>query len=292
MPKTDSRSGLARHDSSAPTEQIIESVRTDGAAIVSGLVDDRTVALLNDELGPYLVDREPGFRQSDGDFYGSNTTRVQGLARKSPAFVRELLVHPLLLRVADHFLLPNCGDYWLSQAETIFIGPGSRAQALHRDDINWSVAARSGIDLQLSALVAVGDYDAEVGATMVIPNGSLRADGSFDPSHARPVELEPGDALLYLGSTVHGGGANTTADRWRRAIYVGYLLGWLTPEESVALSVPAELARALPDRARRLLGWSNMHGNVRSAGIESQLQLWQMDKGDAARTGGAFRDQD
>ena len=44
--------------------------------------------------------------------------------------------------------------------------------------------------------------------------------------------MGPGDALVYTGKLVHGGGANLTPDRWRRAMHLSYVVGWLTPEES------------------------------------------------------------
>ena len=293
MPDAPSDCGLTRFRADSAIDDIVSAVRRDGGAIVSGLLGTEQFDSIVSELAPHVDARPTGFRGFAPDaFYGSNTKRIQGLAAKSRAFVDHVLLSPVLLAVADAILLPNCGDYWMSQAETIYIGPGNKAQALHRDDINWSRAARLGIDLQVSALVAVGDYDAAVGATMIVPGADRAHDAPFDPSLAVPVELEPGDALLYLGSLVHGGGANTTSDRWRRAVYVGYLLGWLTPEESVPLSVPEQVAATLPERARRLLGWSNIRGNRPEDGVASQLQLWQMDQNDAARFRDAWVDHD
>lgn len=284
--------GLRRLDHPTSIDEVLAAITADGAVVVSGLIDRVDSDRINDELSSYVDRREPGFRSIGGDqFYGLNTKRIQGLATRSRTFVDSVLVNPTLLAVADHFLLPNCGDYWMSQAETIFIGPGSEAQILHRDDLNWSRAATLGIDIQLSVLVALGDYDAAVGATMVVPRVNRSSPGPFDSSSARPVELEVGDALLYLGHVVHGGGANTTSDRWRKALYVGYLLGWLTPEESVPLSIPAHVARNLPRRARELLDWSNIRGNRRDSGLASDLQLWQLDGDDARGMGDAYVDR-
>ena len=180
----------------------------------------------------------------------------------------------------------------MSQAENIDIGPGSRAQALHRDDLNWSLAAQLRVDLQMSVLVARGDYDADVGATMVVPRShGWPLDRPLDTEPAAPVELLPGDALFYVGSLVHGGGANITTDRWRAAVYVGYLVGWLTPEEAVARSITPDVAAGLPRRARELLGWASMRGNTASEGPEAALQLWQLDRDDLQRHGELFVDR-
>jgi ectoine hydroxylase-related dioxygenase (phytanoyl-CoA dioxygenase family) len=144
----------------------------------------------------------------------------------------------------------------------------------------------------MSALVALGDYDAEVGATMVVP--SSHRDGynsSIDASRAQPVEMKPGDALIYLGSLAHGGGANTSTDRVRKALYIGFLLGWLTPEEAVPLAIPLEIAQTLPARARALLGLSSLRGNTATHGIESFAQLWQLDRDHLDQLDGAFLQQ-
>jgi len=282
--------GLERLPADTDPDKLADLLARDGAVIIEGLIDHRSVERIDAELAPHVEARHPGFDASFDDvFYGSNTKRLQGLASKSATFVNEILLHPTLLAVADRVLLEHCGDYWMSQAETIFIGPGNAAQELHRDDLNWNDAARLGINLQISVLTAIGDYDAECGATMVIAGSHLwPLDREIDESLARPVELEPGDSLVYLGWLVHGGGSNRTADRWRKGLYCSYLLGWLTPEEATARSLTAEVAATLPQRARELLGWSSLRGTTASDGPAAALKLWQLDDADLASHGGLF----
>lgn len=270
---------------------LTEYVRRDGGVIIEGLLTPREVETLHNQLQIHVERRSPGFREDAGDdeFYGRKTVRIQGLATKSRQFVDSVLLNEILLGLADNILLPHCGNYWMSQAETIYIAPGNPAQALHRDDINWSFAARQGIDLQMSTLIALGDYDSEVGATMVVPKSHLGGyDSPIDASLAEPVEMNPGDALIYLGSLAHGGGANNSANRIRKALYIGFLLGWLTPEEAVPLAIPLQLAQTLPERARALLGLSSIRGNTATEGVESFTQLWQLDKDHLEKLGGTF----
>lgn len=283
--------GLERLPADTDPDKLADVLRRDGGLVVEGLVTRTTALRIDAELAPHVEARHGGFDpEFDDAFYGSNTKRVQGLAHKSRTWVDEILLNPALLAVADRVLLPHCGDYWMSQAETIFIGPGNPSQELHRDDLNWHDAARLGIDLQISVLTAVGDYDADAGATMVIPGShAWPLDAPVDPADARPVELGVGDALVYLGSLVHGGGHNRTADRWRKGVYCSYLLGWLTPEEATSRSITPELAATLPQRARELLGWSSLHGTPSSAdGAAAALKLWQLDDADLERHGGLF----
>ncbi|MEI2818063.1 MAG: phytanoyl-CoA dioxygenase family protein [Microthrixaceae bacterium] len=282
---------LERCPADTDVAKLAEVMQRDGGIILEGLVSPADAARIDADLAPAVAQRTPGFiGEYDDAFYGANTVRVQGVPSRSRTFVDAILMHPTLLALADAMLLPYCGDYWMSQAETIFIGPGEPEQELHRDDVNWSFAARLGIDLQMSVLTALGDYDAEVGATMVIPATHRDGfDAPFDAAAAQPAELGVGDALVYLGSLVHGGGHNRTADRVRKGLYCSYLLGWLTPEEAPALSLRPEVAATLPLRARELLGWSSMRGNPRTAvGAEAALHVWQLDRDDLARFGGSF----
>ncbi len=287
-----SAAGLQHCAPGTPVDQIVAALQRDGAVVLVDCIAPAAVAAIDAELAPFVDERDPGFLHHVDDFYGGNTKRIQGLAAKSRAFVDELLLNRLLHDVTGAVLRESCGDYWLSQAETIYIGPGNPAQPLHRDDANWSHAARLGIPLQVSVLTALGDYDAEVGATMVIP-GSHRVplDHPIDPASAQPVELQPGSSLVYVGGLVHGGGWNRTADRWRKALYIGFLVGWLTPEEAVARSITPEVAARLPQRARQLLGWASLRGNGASEGPEAALQLWQLDAADAAATDGLFENR-
>ena len=271
--------------------ELSEIVRCNGGVVIEGLLTQGETSTVHDQLQPHVEKRSPGFREDAGDdeFYGRKTVRIQGLAAKSRQFVDSILLNEILLGIADNILLANCGNYWMSQAETIYIAPGNPAQTLHRDDINWSFAAKQGIDLQMSVLVALGDYDAEVGATRVVPFSHRDGYNSpIDSSLAQPVELQPGDALVYLGSLAHGGGANTSENRIRKALYMGFLLGWLTPEEAVPLAIPLEIAQTLPERARSLLGLSSLRGNTATTGIESFAQLWQLDRDHLDKLDGTF----
>ncbi len=70
--------------------------------------------------------------------------------------------------------------------------------------------------------------------------------------------MPPGSVLFYLGSTIHGGGANTTKAP-RAGLINTYSLGWLRQEENQYLTVPREIADSYPDHVRRLMGYQ-AHG--------------------------------
>ena len=60
---------------------------------------------------------------------------------------------------------------------------------------------------------------------------------------------------MWLGSTLHGGGANRSASP-RTGIIITYCLGWLRQEENQYLSCPPSIARSLDPKLQALLGYA------------------------------------
>jgi ectoine hydroxylase-related dioxygenase (phytanoyl-CoA dioxygenase family) len=119
------------------------------------------------------------------------------------------------------------------------------------------------MELQLSALWALDDFSAENGATRVVLGSHGRR--SLVPHGVDEVVqavMPRASVLFYLGSTLHGGGANRTA-RPRAGLVNTYALGWLRQEENQYLQVPREVAETYPDTIQRLLGYQS-HGLVGS----------------------------
>lgn len=285
------KASLNRLPADSDLIKIIDVIKQDGGVILTGLISPSHAVSFAEELQPAVDRRQPGFLAGHDDtFYGTNTIRMQSMARRSKTWVNEILLNPVLLSIADEILHPHCGDYWLSQSELIYLGPEQPAQELHRDDLNWPLAATiPNIDLQISCLIAIGDYDKEVGATRVVPGSHLWPKDRVAQEHEIvQAEMDPGDALVYVGSLVHSGGENKTSDRWRKALYLAFLVGWLTPEEAVPLTMPRELARLLPDRAKELLGLANLPSREGAYGAEAALQLWQLDEDDLKAANGGF----
>jgi ectoine hydroxylase-related dioxygenase (phytanoyl-CoA dioxygenase family) len=67
--------------------------------------------------------------------------------------------------------------------------------------------------------------------------------------------MPAGSAIVFLGTLVHGGGANRSADP-RLALSNQYCQPWARQQENYALAVPPELVREMSPRVRALLGYS------------------------------------
>jgi ectoine hydroxylase-related dioxygenase (phytanoyl-CoA dioxygenase family) len=87
--------------------------------------------------------------------------------------------------------------------------------------------------------------------------------------------MKPGDALFISGKTVHGGGANVTADQYRRAVSFAFNPGYLVGEEAYPFLVSRDVAAGLPERVQRILGFRSQYP-LGSPG------LWQVDYAELA----------
>jgi ectoine hydroxylase-related dioxygenase (phytanoyl-CoA dioxygenase family) len=262
---------VARIKASEPVELIADALREDGAVIVEELLDADLLRRFNAELDPLLADAAPSSDRTFlndvvGWFFGHQTRHVTGIAGKSNVFATEILTHPVYRAVSDAILLPSCASYQLNVAHVLDRGPGSDQQLLHRDEAVWIHLPQPHADVQLASVIALVDFTADNGATRVAP-GSHRWELGRAPTADElvPAEMAAGSAVIYLGSTIHAGGANVTADEWRRGMHVSYCLGWLRTEENQYLATPPEVVRSLPREAQQLLGFA-VHDALASGG--------------------------
>ena len=73
--------------------------------------------------------------------------------------------------------------------------------------------------------------------------------------------MDPGTALIFLGSALHGAGANLSQEV-RRGIIIGYSLGWLKPYENLWLAYSPEVAKTFPPELAALAGYAQHRPNL------------------------------
>ena len=245
---------------SASADEVVRILREDGGVIVDQLIDAPTVARINAEVDGWVAAADPAMRHLNPAlqfFFGDRTKHVSGLAGKSRTFATEVMVHPLLLGVCDEVLRPSCARYQLNLGHLLARGPGAEAQLLHRDEDVWNLVPRPHPELQLASIIALVDFDRDNGATRVVPRSQRWDRLRFpEPDEIADAAMRAGSAVIYLGSTLHGGGENRSADRWRRGIHLSYTLGWLRTEENNYLAVPPAVAARLPRLCQEVLGYA------------------------------------
>ncbi len=269
---------LQEIDAGQGATAICEAIERDGACIVLNALSTEHLVGMNRDLDDIIAATSPGLRHPTEeffvDFYGKSTIRLDGLPAKSDTFV-EVMQVPLMHEVCDHFIVPHCQAYLLNTAQLIQIGPGESAQLIHRDEDAWPEMPADRPQLEVEAMFALSDFTVENGATQVVPGSHLwEKEREPEPNEVTQAVMKAGSALYYLGSTLHGGGANRTTHEHRRGMFYGYVVGWLRTEENLYLTVPFEKVRDMPDRVKELLGYAP-HRGIGVVDVGSPMALFE-----------------
>ncbi|KAJ5979994.1 hypothetical protein N7481_007292 [Penicillium waksmanii] len=259
-------------------QEIVQKLHHAGALIIEGLLSKEQVKELNLELDEPLQAITAGSKHNVSavqDFHGSQTKRLTNVTTHSRVFRHQVLENELVHAVAERVFHQDSGTYWMGAAQVIQIGPGNKAQVLHRDQGQYPVFNLLGSkapEATINFLVALTDFTEENGATRVIPGSNLWENYSDLGSHGQtiPATMKAGDAVLMSGKTVHGGGENKTTEELRRGLAFTLQCSYLTPEEANPFIISLETIKELTPRAQRILGF-------RSQFPKSSPGLWQSD---------------
>jgi ectoine hydroxylase-related dioxygenase (phytanoyl-CoA dioxygenase family) len=240
--------------SDAGDQEVVAALERHGACVVLNQTSADIIDAVNADFRS-LFDDQGRFEESD--FNGYKTLRISGFLGVSEA-AAELTEHPRVLAAADAMLLPNCSNYQIGSLTGIEIWPGESDQELHVDDSVYPVCLHD-TQLQISAMWALNDFTAQNGATRVVPGShkkllSDRSSADYSGGNIVQAVMPRGSLLLYLGTTLHGGGANRS-DGPRAGLINTYSLGWLRQEENQYLNVPREVAMAQSTTIQRLMGY-------------------------------------
>ncbi|WP_066823761.1 phytanoyl-CoA dioxygenase family protein [Sphingomonas mali] len=235
-----------------PTRQLLEH----GYCVLSGALPAETIGGLDHDLAQAFA--VTPFCQ--GGFYGERTKRFGRLLARSPR-AAELVMHPVILAIAEHILAPWCDCIQLNLTQAIALHPRALTQLPHRDQDMWRGPTGS-IEYLVNVMWPFTPYREMNGTTLVWPDshGAKAIEPSPDTAPIA-IELDPGDALVFLGSTLHGAGGNRSFTTRRGAI-VSYCLGWLKPYENQWLAYPPETARHFAPELAALVGYRQHRPNL------------------------------
>jgi hypothetical protein len=195
-----------------------------------------------------------------GGFYGARTKRFGRLLTRSP-LARKLVQHPLILEISRRVLEPWCDTIQLNLTQALALHPGAPPQLPHRDQDMWRGAVGE-MEYLVNVMWPFTRYTRTNGATIIWPDShGKRAHDSDPPTGEFAAELEPGSALMFLGSTLHGAGGNSS-DEVRRGAIVSYCLGWLKPYENQWLAYPPDVARNFGPELAALVGYQQHRPNL------------------------------
>ena len=243
------------YDRDVETANVVAALQRDGAVVVREQAEPELVDAVLDDFREHF---DSSGTRDESDFNGYKTLRISSVLAVSRASA-ELVGHRRVLEVADAILLPHCVNYRIGSLTAIEIHPGETDQMLHPDDGIYPIKI-PGMEMQISALWSLHDFNEQNGATRVVPGSHSQMIRCFyrGDTEAVQVFMPKGSVLFYLGSTLHGGGANHS-DAPRAALVNTYALGWLRQEENQYLNVPREIAESYPETIRNLMGYRS-HG--------------------------------
>ncbi|GAB1192678.1 hypothetical protein APSETT444_001872 [Aspergillus pseudonomiae] len=148
------------------------------------------------------------------------------------------------------------------------IGPGGKAQPLHRDDYiahryhteidKWDDARDMNRESAVGLFVAGCRITKENGGTQFIPRSHLWGTDRNTPPRVDQcifADMEKGDGFIMLASAFHGGGSNVTEDEYRLAFATFITRGFLRQEENQFLSVPQDVARTYDRDIQEYIGY-------------------------------------
>ncbi len=221
-----------------------------GYLIIENAMNPDVLAAVTGELAPHLG----GAVYGTGPFFGPETKRVARVLAHSRS-AADLVLDEQVYGLVNEVLGPNCDSLQLSLTQAIEIHPGAPAQGPHRDQDMWWLP-RGLMECMINVMWALDDFTEDNGATRMWPRSNREHLDQFilPDDQAIPIVMPKGSACLFLGSTMHSGGANFSAGS-RRGLLVSYCLGWLKPWENQWLAYPPEIARTFPPELAALVGY-------------------------------------
>jgi len=295
---------FSRLPATSPATDIIKAFKDDGCVVIESMFTPSQLVRLNRDMDAALASVNAGRpanantaplpEGADAMVFGSNTKRVGGLLYRSSAFREDVCDNEALHGVSTE-LFKETGDYWLSTAQMIEIGPGSKAQPLHADASGWwpfwAMGDRWQPEFAVNFHIATTDTTKANGATGVVrgSHNSIKPSDLFDDpalsawqfpdEKVEQIELKAGDCLLLGGKIVHRGEANKTADEYRRLLSCTVISASLTPEEAHPIAIDGQTAKDMTERAKKFVGFRelntaigpNVWGDHREGGLKKVL---------------------
>lgn len=232
------------------------ALSANGWCLLSDLVPKHEVEALSADFDPVFA----ATPFCEGDFYGNRTKRFGSLLKRSGR-TATFVQHPTIMALIGEFLGPWCDMVQLNLAQAIELHPGAPLQYPHRDQDMWQ-GVKGEVEYLVNVMWPLTPFTRANGATLIYPGThGAKALSEGDPGIPLVAACEPGAAIVFLGSTLHGAGANLS-DGIRRGMVISYCLGWLKPYENQWLAYPPPIARRFSAELAALVGYAQHRPNL------------------------------
>jgi hypothetical protein len=232
------------------------ALRSTGWCLLNDLVPPAEVEALNADLSPIFA----ATPFCEGDFYGGRTKRFGSLLKRSEN-AAGLIQNDLIMALVRDALGPWCDTIQLNLAQAIELHPGAPLQYPHRDQDMWQ-GVKGEVEYLVNVMWPLTRFTRSNGATQLYA-GSHGAEALVEGEVGDPLvaACDPGSAIAFLGSTLHGAGANQSGEV-RRGVLISYCLGWLKPYENQWLAYPPPVARRFSPELAALVGYAQHRPNL------------------------------
>lgn len=291
---------LTRLSVDAPYQDIEDALLCDGGLIVKGFLSEDHISRMMTVLNKHCPPEHDFQYETPGSFFPHETKLLWTIAARDPCCGHEVCFHPLLAKLRAellhmHITRPNNSGTQDMQATTADIPPrlslsvafdmrpGAKQQPIHRDEDIWGTmhdrAWRREDIRQIGVLIAGTKSVKENGATLVIPGSHTWDDKRIpDVNDAAYAGMEPGDAMIFLSSTRHAGGANKVRDRnspLARRVMFSYFFarGYLRQEENMFVSIPRDVVLGMSEEMQALIGYEASSSHSGFVDFKSPMEL-------------------
>jgi ectoine hydroxylase-related dioxygenase (phytanoyl-CoA dioxygenase family) len=246
---------VGRDIAASDVARAAEEVRSSGFAILDGVLEDELVADVR--RGLYLA------WERVVDDVGEDRLRRAGELgvirlpmRYDPSFYR-LLGHPAIVALVDELLAPTA----ILHLQNGFVLPSARSEA--RENVFQFTyhmdfpRVLNGYVASLNVMVAIDEFSAANGGTMVCPGTQQRVEPPARKElegAAAAVECAAGSLLVFDSTLWHAAGTNRSG-RDRLAVNHQFTRSWIKPQIDYVRALGDEAVLGQPPRVQQLLGW-------------------------------------
>lgn len=230
-------------------ERLLEQARLEvemGCASFAYAKEQKIKSIVGTSFAPYIgkPEGEPPFQ------------RVPFLVNKGRGFI-ELANHPVALAYAKSAFAGERFNITIQNG--LIVRNGVPAQTIHMDQA--PVPFQTPIPVSIVVMVALSDFEEDMGATRFIPGSHKRhpEDEGRDPYNVSEAEtvaatMNQGDALIFEGRCWHGQGASTS-DKPRYSILTGYGIHFLKPMDNFPALIHDDVYERMTSEERALYGF-------------------------------------
>jgi ectoine hydroxylase-related dioxygenase (phytanoyl-CoA dioxygenase family) len=184
---------------------------------------------------------------------------VTFLPNKGEVF-RAAMHNPLAIAYANHVFRDV--PFNVVTQTGLFLRNGGKRQVLHADQ--QALPFATPIPVMINVLICLSDFDADMGATCVVPGSHRHAapDLALDPQKAAedigsvllPMEAKAGSALIFESRTWHCQG-DATSDKLRASVGTVYGMHFMKPQDFYPAVIHDDVYDRLSEADRDMLGF-------------------------------------